>query len=75
MLVVQVGVFCRRGGGYRPRRYRNGFRRLGKDVPKGLEYASKTPALAAALRKKGLGEADVVIAGKFLRVMKQVIGN
>ncbi|HWY48252.1 MAG TPA: dipeptidase [Bryobacteraceae bacterium] len=53
------------------------FDGIGNDVPKGLEDASKMPALAAALRKKGYSEADVekVMGGNFLRVMKQVIGN
>ncbi|HXA66687.1 MAG TPA: dipeptidase [Bryobacteraceae bacterium] len=53
------------------------FDGIGNDVPKGLEDASKMPALAAALRKKGYSEADVekVIGGNFLRVMKQVIGK
>ncbi len=47
------------------------------DVPKGLEDASKMPALAAALRKRGYSEADVekIMGGNFLRVMKQVIGK
>lgn len=47
------------------------------DVPKGLEDASKMPALVAALRKKGYSEADVqkVMGGNFLRVMRQVIGK
>ena len=53
------------------------FDGIGNDVPKGLEDASKMPALAAALRKKGYSEADVekVMGGNFLRVMKQVIGK
>jgi membrane dipeptidase len=53
------------------------FDGVGNDVPKGLEDASKMPALAAALRKKGYSEADVekVMGGNFLRVMKQVIGK
>ena len=51
---------------------------IGNDVPIGFgEDASKMPALAAALRKKGYSEADVekVMGGNFLRVMKQVIGK
>jgi membrane dipeptidase len=53
------------------------FDGIGNDVPKGLEDASKMPALAAALRKKGYSESDVekVMGGNFLRVMKQVIGK
>jgi len=53
------------------------FDGVGNDVPKGLEDASKMPALAAALRKKGYSEADVekVMGANFLRVMKQVIGK
>jgi membrane dipeptidase len=53
------------------------FDGIGNDVPKGLEDASKMPALAVALRKKGYSEADVekVMGGNFLRVMKQVIGK
>jgi len=53
------------------------FDGIANDVPKGLEDASKMPALAAALRKKGYSEADVekVMGGNFLRVMKQVIGK
>jgi membrane dipeptidase len=53
------------------------FDGIQNDVPKGLEDASKMPALAAALRKKGYSEADVekVMGGNFLRVMKQVIGK
>jgi len=53
------------------------FDGIGNDVPKGLEDASKMPALAAALRNKGYSEADVekVMGGNFLRVMKQVIGK
>src|SRR3984893_7136412 len=53
------------------------FDGIGNDVPKGLEDASKMPALAAALRKRGYSEADVekVMGGNFLRVMKQVIGK
>jgi membrane dipeptidase len=53
------------------------FDGIGNDVPKGLEDASKMPALAGALRKKGYSEADVekVMGGNFLRVMKQVIGK
>ena len=47
------------------------------DVPKGLEDASKMPALVAALRKKGYSEADVqkIMGGNFLRVMREVIGK
>jgi len=47
------------------------------DVPKGLEDASKMPALVAALRKKGYSESDVqkIMGGNFLRVMRQVIGK
>jgi membrane dipeptidase len=53
------------------------FDGIGNDVPKGLEDASKMPALAAALRKKGYNDADVekVMGGNFLRVIKQVIGK
>jgi membrane dipeptidase len=53
------------------------FDGISNDVPKGLEDASKMPALAAALRKKGYSEADVekVMGGNFLRVMRQVIGK
>jgi membrane dipeptidase len=53
------------------------FDGIGNDVPKGLEDASKMPALATALRNKGYSEADVekVMGGNFLRVMKQVIGK
>jgi membrane dipeptidase len=53
------------------------FDGISNDVPKGLEDASKMPALVAALRKKGYSEADVekVMGGNFLRVMKQVIGR
>ena len=47
------------------------------DVPKGLEDASKMPALVAALLKKGYSEADVekIMGGNFLRVMREVIGK
>ena len=47
------------------------------DVPKGLEDASKMPALVAALRKKGYSESDVqkIMGGNFLRVMREVIGK
>ncbi|HYL75033.1 MAG TPA: dipeptidase [Bryobacteraceae bacterium] len=47
------------------------------DVPKGLEDASKMPALVAALRKHGYSDADVqkIMGGNFLRVMRQVIGK
>jgi len=46
------------------------------DVPKGLEDASKMPALVAALLKHGYSEADVrkIMGGNSLRVMKEVIG-
>jgi membrane dipeptidase len=47
------------------------------DVPKGLEDASKMPALVAALLKHGYSEADVqkIMGGNTLRVMKEVIGR
>jgi membrane dipeptidase len=47
------------------------------DVPKGLEDASKMPALVAALLKHGYSEADVrkIMGGNSLRVMKEVIGR
>jgi membrane dipeptidase len=53
------------------------FDGIQNDVPKGLEDASKMPALAALLRKRGHSEADVekIMGGNFLRVMKQVIGK
>ncbi len=53
------------------------FDGIQNDVPKGLEDASKMPAVAAALRKRGYSEADVekIMVGNFLRIMKQVIGK
>ena len=53
------------------------FDGIQNDVPKGLEDASKMPAVAAALRRRGYSEADVekIMGGNFLRVMKQVIGK
>ena len=47
------------------------------DVPKGLEDASKMPALVAALLKHGYSEADVrkIMGGNTLRVMRAVIGQ
>jgi len=47
------------------------------DVPKGLEDASKMPALVAALLKRGYSEADIqkIMGGNSLRVMREVIGR
>lgn len=53
------------------------FDGIQNEVPQGLEDESKMPALAAALRKRGYGEADVekIMGGNFLRVMRQAIGK
>ena len=47
------------------------------DVPKGLEDASKMPALVAALLKHGYSDDDVrkIMGGNTLRVMREVIGR
>src|SRR6202162_96283 len=47
------------------------------DVPRGLEDASKMPALVAALLKHGYSDDDVrkIMGGNSLRVMREVIGR
>lgn len=46
-------------------------------VPAGLEDVSKLPALTAELLKRGYSERDAqkILGGNFLRVMRQVIGR
>ena len=47
-----------------------------KELPLGLEDASKMPALTDALLKRGYKEADIkkIMGGNFLRVVKDVVG-